>query len=354
MLETMGEIRNRSLAASDADAPRIALVSYDSLGDGLIYLMMAENLRLNGFDVTYYGTCISNLAEWFPQLSIRPYPETGRMESELKDFDLVLCSPPSFIRHKSTEAEMRRLAEQYVIICVSRNFSGSWRVDHTRRIENELPPGKSLRLQRLASCSGSIRHRKASGQTVVQATLSFMQKDMGLERVTPDVELHPPAGLVHRRYRDRVVLCPDSTNPERKDLPPSRILHLAARLKSRGLDPKIVAAPANIAQWQELAANVCESPALRTIDALAAYLYESGAVVASDSGSGHLASFLRVPTVTIHRRMSRRFEWRPGWGPGVVVCPVITLTVPKTHIWRPFVPTAKIVEAVEAFCLRPE
>ena len=27
---------------------RIALVSFSSLGDGLIYLMMAENLRLNG------------------------------------------------------------------------------------------------------------------------------------------------------------------------------------------------------------------------------------------------------------------------------------------------------------------
>lgn len=352
-MATMNEIRNWSIAASDDEAPRVALVSYDSLGDGLIYLMMAENLRLNGFDVTYFGNCISPLAGWFPQLPIRPYPETGRMESELEEFDLVLCSPPSFVRHRSTEAEMRRLAERYVIICVSRNFSGSWRVDHTQRIETELPPQKSRRLRQLASCSGSIRHRKSSGQTVVQATLSFMQKDMGLERVTPDVQLDAPAGLVHRRYRDRVVLCPDSATPERKDWTPSRILHLAARLKARGLDPKIVAAPANIAQWQALSANVCESPALPGIDALAAYLYESGAVVASDSGSGHLASFLRVPTVTIHRRMNRRFAWRPGWGPGVVVSPIITLTVPRAHIWRPFVPTAKIVEAVEAFCSLP-
>ena len=184
-MATTNEIRNWPLAALDDDAPRIALVSYDSLGDGLVYLMMAENLRLNGFDVTYYGNCIYHLAGWFPQLSIRPYPEPDRIESELKDFDLVLYSPPSFVRHRATEAEMRRLAERYVMICVSRNFAGWWRVDHTQRIEKELPPEKSRRLRRLASCSGTIRHRLSTGQTVVQATLSFMQKDMGLERVTP-------------------------------------------------------------------------------------------------------------------------------------------------------------------------
>ena len=73
-MATTNEIRNWPLAPSNDDAPRIALVSYDSLGDGLVYLMMAENLRLNGFDVTYYGDSISGLAGWVPQLSIRPYP----------------------------------------------------------------------------------------------------------------------------------------------------------------------------------------------------------------------------------------------------------------------------------------
>jgi heptosyltransferase III len=343
----MNEIRNQPLAVLNGDEPKIALVSYDSLGDGLVYLMMAENLRRNGFRVTYYGNRISDLAGWFPQLSIRPYPEMGRLESELRDFDLVLYCPPSFVRHRLSEVEMRRLAERYVIICLSRNFPEFWRVDHTERIEKELPPEKSRRLQRLASCSGCIRHRKFSTESVVQITLSFMKEKMGLENVTPDVHLHAPMGLRHRRHRDRIVLCPDSAVPGRKDWTPARILDLAARLKSRGLDPKIVAAPGNIAKWQGMAANVCESPALHSVEELAAYLYESGVVVASDSGSGHLASFLRVPTVTIHRRMNRKFAWRPDWAPGVVVCPVITLSVLKTHIWRPFIPTAKILRAVD-------
>jgi ADP-heptose:LPS heptosyltransferase len=182
----------------------------------------------------------------------------------------------------------------------------------------------------------------------VQIALSYMREKMGLENVTPDVQMHVPAGLRHRRDRNRIVLCPDSATPRRKDWTPARILDLAVRLKSKGLDPKIVAAPGNIAKWQGMAANVCESPALHSVEELAAYLYESGVVVASDSGSGHLASFLRVPTVTIHRRMNREFTWRPDWGPGEVVTPVITLSVLKTHIWRPFIPVAKIVDAVDS------
>lgn len=335
-------------APSSGIRPTVALVAYDSLGDGLIYLMMAENLRLNGFDVTYFGGRITSLAGWFPQLPMRPYPEGERIGCQLENFDLVLCSPPSFVRRASSDAQLRQLAEHCVVICLGRRFSDAWRVDHRQRIEATLPPERTQRLQRLAASSGNIRRGRFSSKSVVQTTLEFMKETMGLVRVTPMVEVRAPAGLVHRKYRSRVVICPDSAEPARKDWTPSRVLDLAARLKARGLDPKIIASPENIATWSELSVGVCESPALDSVEALAAYLYESGVVVASDSGCGHLASFLGIPTVTIYRRVNPRFAWRPGWAPGMVVSPVITLGILKTHIWRQFISTAKVLDAVES------
>ena len=145
----MNEIRNRPLAALNGDEPKIALVSYDSLGDGLVYLMMAENLRLNGFRVTYYGNRISDLAGWFPQLSVRPYPED--LEAELRGFDLVLYCPPSFVRHRLTEVEMRRLAERYVTSVSVGIFPSHWRVDHTERIGRTAAAEPDCKM---ASCSG--------------------------------------------------------------------------------------------------------------------------------------------------------------------------------------------------------
>jgi hypothetical protein len=343
----MNEIRDRPLDASEKVGVNVALVAYDSLGDGLVYLMIAENLRLAGFDVTYFGAGVASLASWFPQLPIKPYPDARAVGPELGKFDLVLYSPPSFVRRTASDAGMRRLAGRYVFLCLGRRFAETWRVDHRQRIAALLPPEKSRRLQRLAGCSGVIRRRRFSSQSVVQTTLAFMQETMGLEHVTAQVQRQVPRGLEHRRYRDRIVLCPDSAEPARKDWSPSRVLDLAARLRSRGLDPKIVASPENIATWRRRSAGVCDAPALVSVDALAAYLYESGVVVASDSGSGHLASFLGVPTVTIYRRMNPKFAWRPGWGPGEVVCPVLALGISKWHLWRPFIPTWKILRAVD-------
>jgi hypothetical protein len=65
---------NATAFANRTDEPRIALVSFDSLGDSLIYLMMADNLQRNGFNVTHYGDVAYQMRDWLPQLDIRPYP----------------------------------------------------------------------------------------------------------------------------------------------------------------------------------------------------------------------------------------------------------------------------------------
>jgi len=50
---------------------RITLVAFDSLGDSLIYLMIAENLRINDYEVTFYSGLIHQMQEWVPQLKVR-------------------------------------------------------------------------------------------------------------------------------------------------------------------------------------------------------------------------------------------------------------------------------------------
>ena len=125
-----------------------------------------------------------------------------------------------------------------------------------------------------------------------------------------------------------------------------RCLALAEGFRRAGAKPRLLTPPLPEA-WRAMAGNEYETPDLPSIDALARYIYESGIVVANDSGGGHLASFLQVPVVTIHRRWNRRFTWRPDWGPGAVVCPRLILPLPGTHVWRPFVSTAAILRAVD-------
>ncbi|MDR0576442.1 MAG: hypothetical protein LBI87_02620, partial [Candidatus Accumulibacter sp.] len=78
---------------SEKHKARIALVSYPSLGDSLMYLLMAENLRLNGFSVTLFSSVVWQLRSWLPQVSVFPSPDAENLEATLSGFDLVILHP---------------------------------------------------------------------------------------------------------------------------------------------------------------------------------------------------------------------------------------------------------------------
>ncbi len=326
------------------DAPRIALVSFDSLGDGLIYLMMANNLQRNGFAVTCYGNIAHQMRAWLPCLKIQPYPAIERMEGEMDNYDLAIVSPPSFIRQRMDSAMTARLREKWVLVC--QTVPETWYADHDERLRQSAPAIYS-KLQGLSGACGPIRFRKFTTESVVEMTLAFMQEKMQLHDVSKIPPVVPPPDLLHRRYSQRIIVSPDSAGPEKKDWRPVSFLKLCHRLKTRGYIPEIVVAPRNHAVWERMSGNTFHTPRFDDIGSLCAYLYESGVVIANDSGNGHLASFLGIPVVTIYRKKNPLFHWRPDWAPGIVVCPKLSLPWKNDSLWKYFISTAQIVDAGE-------
>jgi hypothetical protein len=338
-----------SAAASFPPPPgkaRIALVGFSSLGDGLIYLMMAENLRNNGYNVTSYGNIAYQMRHWLPQLEIRPYPDADRFDEAFSEYDLVIMSPPQFIRDHMDARRTDEMRRRWLLIC--QKCPPSWRYDHTERVRTGYSAEIFGELRGLLDSSGSICFRKFADESVVDITLEYLREKMHLRHVEKGVALTHPAGLQHRRNRRRIVVSPDSAWAEKKDWPPRSFLSLCHALRDRDYDPKIVVAPKNHARWATMPGNVFETPEFSDIDKLSAYLYESAAVIANDSGNGHLASFLEVPVVTIYRKRNPSFQWRPAWGPAKVVCPRLTLPWIRGAIWKPFIGKADIVSALEA------
>ena len=325
---------------------RIALVAFSSLGDGLIYLMMAENLRLNGFAVTYFGDIAYQMRTWIPQFEIRPYPAPQEFDATLADFDLVLMSPPQFLRDSMDHVMTDAMRRKWLLIC--QKTPDEWRFSLTESKRTQLPPEVFAALQGLLDCGGSLRDRPYSTESVVDITLEYMRKRMGLAHLERNVALTPPPGLQLRRHRRRVIVSPDSAWPEKKDWPPRAFLKLCRTLRAQGDDPKIVVAPRNHARWLRMSGNTFETPVFHDIGELAAYIYESGVVIANDSGNGHLASFLGVPVVTIYRKKNPDFHWRPDWAPARVVCPRFTLPGFNGEIWKPFVTVGDVVAARKA------
>lgn len=320
---------------------KIALVSFDSLGDGLIYLMMAENLHRNHFDVTCYGNIACQLKNWMPQLALKAYPSPENLNAELEVYDLVIMSPPQWLRNQMTNELTQEMRQKWLLIC--QKAPSSWYFDHKQRLKNSLPAALFQQLADLVDCSGSIRFKAFTNESVVQMTLTFMQEKMHLNQVDKWVSLTPPLGLQYRRFKNRIIISPDSAGPEKKNWTPIRFLELCRQLRQLGHSPVIVVAPSNHDQWLNLAKGAFEVPLFNDIADLAAYIYESGAVIANDSGNGHLASFLNVPVLTVYRKRNQYFHWRPDWANANVVCPTITIPWFGEIIWKPFVRSKNII-----------
>jgi hypothetical protein len=237
---------------------RIALVAFGSLGDGLLYLMMAENLRHNGYNVSYYGDIAHQIRHWMPQLDIHPYPPHDGFDAALADYDLVIMSPPQFLRDRMDERTLDAMRKKWLLIC--QRAPASWRHNLTATLRAQLPPEIYAELHDLLDCGGPIRFRKFADASVVDITLAYLRERMHLKQLTRQVMLTPPAGLTHRRHRHRIVVSPDSAWPEKKDWPARSFLRLCHALRARGYDPKIVVAPANHGHWTKLPGNVFDPP----------------------------------------------------------------------------------------------
>ena len=335
-------------AVTPPPPPAVALVSFDSLGDSLIYVMMAENLRANGFAITLFGNIGHQLRDWIPQIDTRPLPAIAELDDALAPFALTLMSPPAALRATLTPEACRSAREKWVLIC--QKAPQDWVFDHTERLSSQLSRAQLEALKGLPACAGSIRFREFTNESVVDITLAYMRERMKLERLVRKVPLSPPAGLTHKRHRRRIVISPDSAGPDKKEWHPRAFLELCRQLRRSGYDPRIVVAPRNRPRWQDLAAGEFEVPLFADIASLAAFIFESGALIANDSGNGHLASFLDIPVITIYRKRNEHFHWRPAWGPAQVICPLLRLPWPgEDALWRPFIGVRRVLRALRAF-----
>lgn len=323
----------------------IALVSYESLGDSLIYTMMADNLRRNGYSITLFGNIPYQLKDWLPELSVKPYPKEENLYAVLDDYHLVFMSPSRTIRTSVSDIKLEDIRQRFVLLC--QKAPKTWLFDHYSRLQRSLNQALFQQIGHLSQASGSIQYRKFTNESVVEITLDFMREKMGLQVLSPTVNLSPPQGLVYRKYRRRIIVSPDSAWPEKKDWTPQRFLKLYDLLTQSGYEPVIVVAPSNHQLWQSIAKNHGSALTFTSIDKLAEFIYESAAVVANDSGNGHLASFLGIPVLTIYRKRNPYYHWRPGWAAGKVVCPRLILPSFRGPIWRPFIGVKRVKRALD-------
>jgi heptosyltransferase III len=296
--------------------PRTAVFSCRGLGDGMITLTLSTNLAEHGEEVVTFHPFFHQLKEWFPQADLRPHPETFE---GLQGFDRFIF----FYETSMKMLGMIRFCEE--------NF-----------------PDRTFVLNPIATTRHDIPYwevgRFDGAQPLVHNILKFCKEELGLERASLNNGIQPLSHLTFRKEEKRVIIHPLSSG-DWKNWSKSKFIHLAHELKLCGFDPVFLIAPYERAGWEEV-----EAPLFSTLSDMVSFVYESGYLIGNDSGVGHLASSLGIPTVTICRNIRVGTFWRPVWSMGELVAPPRLIPNPKglrlrDRHWKKWITTTQVLKA---------
>jgi hypothetical protein len=298
-------------------ARRIALVLPKRLGDSLIMMPLANSLRREGRAVTVFSDRISDLKRWFPGFDIRAVPAPEQAPAAFADYEVV--------------AQMYADRPLAAPAAQDGRFScfDDWRVAAAKRPASGR---ENLRVYQFGAYAAEV---------------------FGIRSRDIDNGSRPPEGLRYRRHSERVIIHPTAGNP-RGYWPREKYARLAAALVARGFVPQFVVEPWERADWLGQG-NTYPFQFVETasLDELADYIHESGWLIGSDSGVGHLASSCRIPTLTICERPRNMRGWLPAWSPAAYVRPIwLPTSGLRNRFWREATPVWRVLRAFDALRAR--
>ncbi len=278
---------------------RCAVFSCRGIGDALLALQLCYNLHLNGHQAHLFHDSFDSLCDWFPDIKIHQKPLLDELKTFAKDFDQVFL----FL-----ELEEGRLSFYAQTLLEAFKASG--------KIEKKdiffLNPIATKKKDPLFWDHGRFDGRVSLSENI----FNFCEKQLNLPDVIKTNGIFPLTGLKRNRYPNRVVLHPTSSN-QAKNWPKESYLRLQEVLKKLGYEPSFILTKTE--KQNELWG--CDCPEFINLNDLAAYIFESGYMIGNDSGVGHLASSLKIPTLTLCASTRAALFWKPDFFKGIVLQP---------------------------------
>ncbi|MEM7175330.1 MAG: glycosyltransferase family 9 protein [Chlamydiota bacterium] len=282
---------------------RAAVVAAGGLGDGLLMAIVAHNLKRAGYEVSFFHPLAEQLRALFSDYSIFPHPGREQVEEALRSFSCIIVQN----NHADYAHSLLRLAKKPPLK----------RAIFFHTLSRRLESNKSFSIDRSRPIAVQLAHA--------------CQQLLNLKEPSIENGLLVPKNRRYRRYYNRIVIHPTGSHPA-KCWSEKKFLRLSHQLEALGFDVRFSVHASERADWLAKVADSKKVPLLPDLEALVALLYEASVVIGNDSGVGHLASNLRIPTMTIARNRTKIAFWRPGWHCGSVITPVTM--IPNFKGWR--------------------
>jgi len=297
---------------------RVALLPSSSLGDGLIHAVIANNLQRNGGHVRYFHDGMCQLADYAKGYRVERVPDYGTVQDVLAENDVILYdSTAPFTQGMSTEVAAWFAANG---VCYGVTHHAPVHTSITPEVlAARARPGYEKQAARFARLNVSLRQSGPGWprKPVARQLADRVTRLLGLENKTyaNGLLVPRPVGAANGR---RVIIHPTSSSPA-KNWSAHCFLELAGRLRHEGWEPVFTVSPAEQATWQATVGDQSELRVFPSLKEVATFYGTAAAFIGNDSGAGHLASCIGLPTVLIYKRWRQHPPWRHGWAPTQVV-----------------------------------
>jgi heptosyltransferase III len=279
----------------------LAVFPGTGMGDALLAIMVAHNAVRNGYRVEVFSNILRDLDHWFPEFRIQAVLDEKLITAVIESHDLVYLDKSFLPNGLSPELSKR------CVVASKRDFD---------RQKHYLDNLKQL-----------------------------FTKKMNLQWNEDSNGVSPPAQYQRGKYPKRICLHVTSANVE-KNWPLEKFLKVAAELKRLGYQPVFVLASHEFEERRLLSEQPCNVKVCASVEELAVCLYESAAMIANDSGPGHLAACLGLPVVSIFNRKSNTAHWKPLAKSSAIVTPCFRLPGRNGHrYWKKFICHRKVMKA---------
>ncbi|MDJ0652435.1 MAG: glycosyltransferase family 9 protein [Simkaniaceae bacterium] len=308
---------------------KAALLCASGLGDGLLMMIGAYHLKLAGYLPTIFHDAAKDLSLLFESDTFISHVPIEDLESILNQYDRVIVENDNSARawHLFSLQNKGKLKQMtFFFPTHSKNMKkGDFLFDPKFPVATNL----SLACQKILQTPET----KENGLTL-------------------------PQDKLFKKYPKRVIIHPTSNDPKR-NWKQEQFLSLARKLEKKGFSVVFCVGPSERKYWEKI--EEISLPKFSSLKEVKDFIYESGFLIGNDSGLGHLASNLRIPTLTISGNPKRVRLWRPNWALGKVA----TLPFPlpnfkginlgiRENFWQNFVSVSRVyqtfIELTQELC----
>lgn len=307
---------------------KAAVICSKGIGDGLLMMVASHRLFSRGYSVTTYQDTLHEMSKWFPSHTFKKHTSLKDLKKELTSYNLIILQNDNTLLSKN----IIDLHKQGHLQSISVFYSSYEKEKH--------PP--------LTSWDRVFNRSRPMVDNIAEAIASVLQ----CTQVSKNNGLIIPSHLKYKRYSKRVLIHPTSTTPFRT-WNMQKFIKVAHLLTQRGYNVSFCVSPQERSSWISLVKAPFLLPTFPTLGELAAYIYESAFLIGNESGTGHLASNLHIPTLILGSCSKQLALWRPGWFAGKILTPYRFIpNLKKFRLrkkkWQTFISPKRVIRAFES------